>query len=189
MQGAPRFHIKSFTVFNLHKWLALWFSTTLLIKLTNWTSKPLSKQSIKNLDLRNLSNWLNANKISLNVSEAKLVTFELKMKLNRKKRYQNDSVIYLGTHIDKTLIWKHHIINVAIKLSKANTRLFKIRHYINMKTLKQLFMQFLNHTYLMLLGRKIHHQLKDYILYKKSLRPMYFLNRYQKQPFADVPQL
>ena len=76
------------------------------------------------------------------------------MKLNRKKLYQNDSVIYLGTHIDKTLIWKHHIINVAIKLSKANTRLFKIRHYINMKTLKQLFMQFLNHTYLMLLGRK-----------------------------------
>ena len=57
-----------------------------------------------NLDMKNLTDWLNANKISLNVQKTELVIFkhqrkksgcEVKIKLNRKRLYPTDSVKYL----------------------------------------------------------------------------------------------
>ena len=53
-----------------------------------------------------------------------------------KKLYQIDQVKYLGIDIDKSLFWKHHIDNVAVKLNKANAMLSKIRQYVDMKMVK-----------------------------------------------------
>ena len=50
----------------------------------------------------------------------KRVDHELEIKVNGKKVYQADSVNYVGINIDKNFTWKHHINNVAIKISKAN---------------------------------------------------------------------
>ena len=75
--------------------------------------KSINKQV--NYDLKNLSNWLNANKISLNVGKTELVLFtsskkqldcDLKIKLNGKRLYETDSVKYLGIQIDKRLTWR-----------------------------------------------------------------------------------
>ena len=75
--------------------------------------KSISKQV--NYDLKSLSNWLKANKISLNVGKTELVLFtsskkqldcNLKIKLNRKRLYETDSIRYLGIQIDKRLTWK-----------------------------------------------------------------------------------
>ena len=64
-----------------------------------------------NKDIKNLTVWLNANKI-LNVEKTKLVIFkhqrkkldnEIKIKLNRKLLYPSQSVKYLGIKIDQTL--------------------------------------------------------------------------------------
>ena len=77
-------------------------------------------------------NWLNNNKISLNVSKTKLILFEpkmkklnfdLKLKLNDKKLYPTKSVKYLGIKIDKNLNWIDHINHFAIKLNRANAML------------------------------------------------------------------
>ena len=60
--------------------------------------------------MRNLTDWLNAIKISLNVQKTELVLFkhqrkvidsEVKMKLSRKRLYPTDSVKYFGIRIDK----------------------------------------------------------------------------------------
>ena len=89
-----------------------------------------------NHDLKILSNWIDPNEIFLNLSKTELFMFnppckqpdyELKVKLNGEKLYQRDPVKYLGIHINKSLTYKHHIDNVAIKLSKANAMLSKIR--------------------------------------------------------------
>ena len=48
-----------------------------------------------------------------------------------KKLYQADSVKYLGININKSFTWKYPINNVAIKKSKANEMLFKIRHCVD----------------------------------------------------------
>ena len=66
--------------------------TNLLI--INKSLKRLNK--LLNIDLKNLTNWLNANKISLNVSKTELIIFKpkrkpldfnMKIKLNRKRLY------------------------------------------------------------------------------------------------------
>ena len=68
--------------------------------------------------MKDLTDWLNANKISLNGQKTDLVIFkhqrkkldsEVNIKLNRERLYPTDSVKYLGIRTDKNLNWKHHV--------------------------------------------------------------------------------
>ena len=79
-----------------------------------------------NIDLKNLTSWLNANKISLNVSKTELIIFKpkrkpldfnMKIKLDGKRSYPTDSVKYLGVKIDSKLNWKIHVNAIATKLN------------------------------------------------------------------------
>ena len=63
-----------------------------------------------NLDLKNLTYWLNANRISMNVKKTDLVIFKhqrkkldslIKTKLSRKRLYPSKSVKYFGITIDE----------------------------------------------------------------------------------------
>ena len=64
-------------------------------------------------DLRLTSEWLKANRLSLNVSKSKLVIFQSKrkvfcdnnfsIKLNGVKLHPTDHVKYLGVYLDKNL--------------------------------------------------------------------------------------
>ena len=81
-----------------------------------------------NQDLKNLANWLNANKICLNVSKTvvlfkslrKPTDFPLKLKLNGKNLHPTNLVKYLGIKIHENLNWKQEISDIAITLNKAN---------------------------------------------------------------------
>ena len=82
---------------------------TNLLCLSN-SIKKLNK--LVNTDLKHLVNWLNANKISLNVKKTEMVIFksnqkkfegDLKIKLCGKRLYPTESVKYLGVKIDTTL--------------------------------------------------------------------------------------
>ena len=95
--------------------------TNLLI--INKSLKRLHK--LLNSDLKDLTNWLNGNKISLNVSKTELIIFKpkrkpldfnMKIKLNGKRLYPTDSVKYLGVKIDSKLNWKSHVNVTATKL-------------------------------------------------------------------------
>ena len=95
--------------------------------------------------MKNLTDWLNANKISVNVQKTELVIFkhqrkkldsEVKIKLNRKRLYPTDSVKYLGIRTDKKLNWKHYVSDIAIKFNRANALFFKIKNFVNVNTLK-----------------------------------------------------
>ena len=92
-----------------------------------------------NQGLKKLTNWLNVNKICLNISKTvvflfkssrKLADVPLKLKLNGKRLYPTNSVKYLGINIDENLNWKQQISDIAIKLNKANGILSKLRHFI-----------------------------------------------------------
>ena len=76
-----------------------------------------------NADLKNLVNWLIANKISLNVKKAEMVIFKsklkkfegnLKLKLPGKRLYPTKSVKYLGVKIDTNLTWQYHVNDLSI---------------------------------------------------------------------------
>ena len=66
------------------------------------------------------------------------LTFIPFFKLLGKRIYPNSSVKYLGIRINQHLDWKLHISEI-IKLQRANTALSKLRHYIPLKTLVNMY--------------------------------------------------
>ena len=148
--------------------------------------------------LKNLANWLNANKICLNVSKTEVVLFKssrkftdvpLKLKLNGKRLYPTNSVKYLGISINENLNWKQQISDVAIKLKKANGILSKLRHFIDRKTLKLIYHAiFEPHLYYAsLVWAQNSNSIKRlFVLQAKSLRIKYFINAHKSPLFRDL---
>ena len=108
--------------------------------------KNLNK--LVNRDLKQLSNWLSANEISLKVEKTELVIFEsprkllsdeINIKLTVKRLYLSNSVKYLGVRIDKFLHWPDQLNDITVKLNKANVILLKIRNYIKTKALRNIY--------------------------------------------------
>ena len=108
--------------------------------------KKLNK--LVNADLEHLVNWLNANKISLNVKKTEMVIFkstqkkfegDLKIKLCGKRLYPTESVKYLGVKIDTNLSWQYHVNDLSIKLNRANALLSKIRKFVSLKILRSIY--------------------------------------------------
>ena len=74
--------------------------------------------------MKNLTDWLNANKISLNVKKTELAILKhkkknlecpIRIKLSRKSLYTSNSIRYLGVKIDENLNWKDHIHHSYLK--------------------------------------------------------------------------
>ena len=64
---------------------------------------------------------------------------DLKIILNRNRLYGTDSVKYFEIQIDKKLKWKQQINHLALKLSKTNAMLSKLRNVLDIKTLKSVY--------------------------------------------------
>ena len=114
--------------------------------IKNKSLKQLQKHL--NLDLRNLSKWLKANKIHLNASKTELLIFrhpnkpinyDLKIKIDGKKLIPSKYVKYLGILIDLHLYWEFQSEILATKLSRAIGMLSKIRHYVPKDTLRSIY--------------------------------------------------
>ena len=98
--------------------------------------------------MKNLTNWLNANKVSLNIKKTELVIFKnknkklecpIKINLSRKGLYPSKSVKYLGLKIDENLNWKVQTHDIETKLNRANALLYKIRNYVSFNALKTIY--------------------------------------------------
>ena len=112
-----------------------------------------------NLDLKYLSNWLKANKITLNASKTELIIFrqrnkhilyrknpddnlepwKLNIKIDGKKIEPSTHVKYLGVLLDSHLEWNYHVDELSTKLSRAVGMLAKIRHYVSKETLNMIY--------------------------------------------------
>ena len=115
---------------------------TCLLNIQNTISKI--NRSL-NKDLKELSFWLNANKIALNVAKTEVILFktkhkpcntDLKLKLCRKKLYKTKYLRYLGIKIDENLNWKIHMHDLTSKLNRANAILAKLRRFVNSEILR-----------------------------------------------------
>ena len=96
---------------------------------TNNSIKKLNK--ILNKDLKNLTNWLNANKISLNVDKTEMILFKpIKKPLDCQLKLKLDQYL----KFDQYLNWQDHINNIVIKLNKANAMLYKVTQFVNERT-------------------------------------------------------
>ena len=101
------------------------------------TSTLLINKEIKeiektyNNELENVKNWLDSNKLSLNVDKStpvyferiKEVTIEVTIKLNIKmigeQLKEKEFTKYLGILIDHKLTWSHHVNHIKLQISKG----------------------------------------------------------------------
>ena len=108
----------------------------------------LSLEALVNENLNHISEWLIANKLSLNIKKTNFIIFHPpqkvthyppKLYINNEKILQVQSIKYLGIHIDSHLNWKSHISYISKKVKRCIGILSKIRHFVNTSILIQLY--------------------------------------------------
>ena len=105
-----------------------------------------------NSELDKLSNWLSANKLSLNVKKSYYMVFhraKLKIdkhaaiKMNGVFLQRTNSLKYLGVIIDHKLNWTQHIAHVRNKVSKGIGIMYRARNYLTKNSLKSLYFSYI----------------------------------------------
>ena len=95
-------------------------TSTLLI------SKSIQElENVYNKELSHVIDWLNANKLTLNVEKSNLVLFRktkktldtLNIKIKGEQIQEKEYTKYLGILIDNKLSWNHHIKHANLKIS------------------------------------------------------------------------
>ena len=86
----------------------------------------IDSNQIINAELENVTDWLTANKLSLNISKSNFLNFTLHKQTSNNITLNNTTLVtkYLGVLIDDKLKWKEHIHHVNLKLSKGIGLLF-----------------------------------------------------------------
>ena len=133
----------------------LFFNFFLFADDTSLFSSSKSLKSLEqqiNKELYNISVWLTANKLTLNVSKSNFIIFHnkanktkhsLDLNINGENLKQKVSTKYLGLLTDDQLNWKHHIEHLNKKLAKGLGIICKLRHYMPRETLKNIYFSFI----------------------------------------------
>ena len=136
-------------------------STDNIVTFADDTTLYLSDKNIvclyrrANVAINKLYDWFCANKLLLNATKTKYIVIRPQHKqlnfdgLNITLRgnsltqvgthFQEKSTKFLGIHIDENLTWKHHIINVNKKLSRALFAIKQAKHFLPINCLKILY--------------------------------------------------
>ena len=96
---------------------------------------PQSLLSIVNNELKLVQNWINANKLSLNVDKTHYILFSNSLKslpgnvlIDNTTLNQVKSTKFLGIYIDSDLSWKIHIDYLCKLISRNTGILYKLKH-------------------------------------------------------------
>ena len=107
----------------------------------------LNLETILNVELEMGSQWLYANKLSLNIEKTSFVVFhspqriahKLNLSISSMSMKSVNQVKYLGLIFDSNLNWKPYLHELSKKVSRGIGVLSKIRYYVNRKILHQLY--------------------------------------------------
>ena len=106
-----------------------------------------------NHDLSLITDWLKANKISLNTSKTKVLIYkpkntninkQLNFRISGQKIEVTDKIKYLGLHLQDSLEWDNHLKVIIKKLQRAIGLLSKIRHYVPKWLLRTIYFSLFN---------------------------------------------
>ena len=115
---------------------------------------PLLINTVNN-ELKNVNDWLLANKITLNTKKSHYMLFGNKrrtiqynqlssIKINEIQITKVADTDFLGVTINEKLEWSQHIRNVSNQISKLNGILFLTRHLLTRETLKNIYLTLVN---------------------------------------------
>ena len=120
--------------------------TTVLIDGTNINTMIATL----NCELAKLTEWLNANKLLINVSKSHYMLFHRSRRKINKGNILLDTTIlsqvtytkFLGVILDDKLKWTHHLSYIKNKISKGMGIILKARKVLKKKVLLQLYHSF-----------------------------------------------
>ena len=116
------------------------------ILFADGTTISCSNSCLKTLNItmqtefNKVSEWLNVNKLSLNIEKTKFILFrssnkkskhEINLSINDGDIKQVKNTIFLGIIIDECLTWSEHITQVVKKISRASGIIVNIRHFLS----------------------------------------------------------
>ena len=124
--------------------------TSLSSVISLFPTGPRQKSLAINLELEKVTDWLRANKLSLNVKKTKYMVFRFSQTQNGalpKLDLKMDGVIiekvktfkFLGITISETLSWKPHLDITAKKISKVTGVMNRIKHQVNSSILLTIY--------------------------------------------------
>ena len=108
-----------------------------------------------NKELKKLYTWLIVNRLALNISKTNFIVFHpqnkekkrITIRINKYTIQEKNEIKYLGVILDASLTWKQHIDKLIKKLNKATAMLYKVRPYVNERTMLTLYYS-LNYSHL-----------------------------------------
>ena len=112
-----------------------------------------SLEETVNNELVKVSDWLNANKLTLNATKSNFIFRPYQRKMDHSiniQMFDNSNhflasleckthVKYLGFLLDSHLSWKYHIDNVALKISRIIGVIARLRHLVPFTTLLSIY--------------------------------------------------
>ena len=108
----------------------------------------LNLEAILNAELEKVSQWLYANKLSLNIEKTSFVVFHspqrriahnLNLSISSMSVKSVNQVKYLGLVFDSNLNWKPYLHELSKKVSRGIGVLSKITYFVHRKILHQLY--------------------------------------------------
>ena len=111
-----------------------------------------SLELLMNSELKKVKEWCDINKLSINLKKTNFMIIKPQRKKNMNisinitnrdgschSLEQKDHIKYLGVMIDSSLSWKYHISYVCAKLSRNIGIISKLRYYLSVNQLKQIY--------------------------------------------------
>ena len=104
--------------------------------------------TILNSELAKISDWLKANKLSLNLKKTKCIVFvprqkrqniRIQLAINNQQIDQVNETVFLGVTLDDKLTWKPHISHIANKISKSIGIIYRSSFYLPKTSLLTLY--------------------------------------------------
>ena len=108
----------------------------------------LTLEKTVNTELKQLSLWLNLNRLSLNISKTNFIIFRainkpmpkvVTLKMNNKAIMQKGQIKYLGVYIDEHVNWKHHLSIISKKVSRGVGIICKLKQYMYTKSIRNIY--------------------------------------------------
>ena len=150
-------------------------------------------EEVLNRELVHVSNWLIANKLSLNIKKSNALLFRTKNQAKSAKINlvldgiaieETESAKYLGVILDHKFTYENHIKQVKSKLIKGNAILAKVRHFIPPETLRNTYFAYIQPHLdygLILWGYAAKSHLADIVRQqKKAIRIINFKHKYHE---------
>ena len=110
------------------------------LRHTNITDKIYNALNLVN-------NWLNTNKICINIDQTKFINFSYKrqieiplLKMGNENIGEVDNIKFLGMHLDKHLTFKYHVEYISNKMSKSIGILYKFKYFLHPEILKIIYL-------------------------------------------------